>query len=118
MKILVVDDSSVDRHFLTNLLEGLGHEVEAFSSTKGLLEKLSGHEYNIVFLDVVMPEQDGFKFLRELRSNPTTKAQYVVLYSSKSTPLEINYGLKRSGANDYMVKPATKDKLEALLETV
>ena len=118
MKILIVDDSSVDRHFLKNLLEGLGHEVEALDNASGILDKLSDHEFNIVFLDVVMPEQDGFKCLREIRANPTTKEQYVVLYSSKGTPLEINYGLKRAGANEYLVKPATKDKLEALLETV
>ncbi len=118
MKILIVDDSSVDRHFLKNLLEGLGHEVEAVENTRGILDKLSGHEYNIVFLDVVMPEQDGFKFLREIRANPSTKEQYVVLYSSKGTPLEVNYGLKRTGANEYLVKPATKDKLETLLATV
>jgi twitching motility two-component system response regulator PilH len=118
MKILVVDDSSVDRHHLTILLQDLGHSVETYDSTNGVLEHLSQQEYGAVFLDIVMPEKDGYKFLRELRSNAQTANQQVVLYSSKGTSLEINYGLKRSGANHYMVKPATKEKLETVLQAV
>ena len=115
MKILVVDDSSVDRHLLTNLLEDLGHSVDTYENTDGVLDHLSQQDYGIVFLDIVMPHQDGYKFLRELRSNPQTSEQQVVLYSSKGTSLEINYGLKRAGANYYMVKPVTKEKLETVL---
>ena len=118
MKILVVDDSSVDRHLLTNLLEDLGHSVETYENTNGVIDHLSQQAYNVMFLDIVMPQQDGYKFLRELRSNPQTSAQQVILYSSKGTSLEINYGLKRAGANHYMVKPATKEKLETVLQSV
>ena len=118
MKILVVDDSSVDRHLLTNLLEKLGHSVETSESTNGVLERLSQKEYELLFLDIVMPHQDGYKFLRELRANPHTSAQQVVLYSSKGTSLEVKYGLQRSGANHYMVKPATHEKLESLFSAV
>ena len=118
MKILVVDDSSVDRHLLTNLLEDMGHSVETYESTSGVIDRLSANEHEVLFLDIVMPEQDGYKFLRELRSNPNTSSQQVVLYSSKGTSLEVNYGLKRAGANHYMVKPATKEKLETLFATV
>jgi len=118
MKILVVDDSSVDRHHLTSLLQELGHSVETYESTQGVLDHLSQQDYGVVFLDIVMPHQDGYKFLRELRANPGTAEQQVILYSSKGTPLEINYGLKRTGANHYMVKPATKEKLETVLQAV
>jgi two-component system chemotaxis response regulator CheY len=118
MRVLVVDDSAMDRHLLTTLLEDLGHIVETCESTSGVLDKLSQSTYNALFLDVVMPQQDGFKFLRELRANPKTAAQHVILYSSKKTPLEINYGLTRSGANNYLTKPATKDMLESALQKV
>ncbi|MCM1984926.1 response regulator [Lyngbya confervoides] len=116
MKVLIIDDSSVDRHHLTSLLESLGYEVDAYSSTQGVINQVSQQAYDYLFLDIVMPEQDGYKFLRELRANPATANQRVVLYSSKGTPLEVSYGLKRSGANHYMVKPATKEKLATLLQ--
>lgn len=118
MNILVVDDSPVDRHFLMALLEELGHSVETFDSTEGVIPRLLENDYALMFLDIVMPHQDGYKFLRELRANPETADQRVVLYSSKGTSLEVNYGLKRAGANHYIVKPATREKLEMVLQAV
>jgi two-component system chemotaxis response regulator CheY len=116
MRFLIVDDSAVDRHFLTSLLKGLGHQVEAYESTAGILEKLATGDYASMFLDIVMPEKDGYKFLRELRSNQRTEKQHVILYSSKKTSIEINYGLKRGGANDYLTKPISRELLEQTLQ--
>jgi twitching motility two-component system response regulator PilH len=118
MRFLVVDDSSVDRHLLVSILEDLGHQVDAFRSTSGVLEKVAQGSYAAVILDIVMPEQDGFKFLREMRLNPPTANQYVIFCSSKKTPVEINYGIKRAGANDYITKPVTKENLEQALQKV
>lgn len=118
MRFLVVDDSAVDRRFLTSLLEDLGHQVEAHEDTNGILEKLSTGNYASIFLDIVMPDKDGFKFLRELRSNQPTAQQHVILYSSKKTSVEINYGLKRAGANDYLPKPITRERLAQALQRI
>lgn len=118
MRFLIIDDSSVDRHFLAKLLENIGHEVDQCDTPKEALNLVEAGEYDLVFLDVVMPEQDGYKFLRELRMNPTTSNQYVVFCSSKKTPLEINYGLKRAGANDYLTKPVTRETVEQVLDRV
>jgi two-component system chemotaxis response regulator CheY len=118
MKLLVVDDSAVDRHQIVSLVEKLGHEAESCQSTKGVLDKVATGNYVTVLLDVVMPEQDGYKFLRELRSNPATAKQHVIICSSKKTPVEINYGLKRAGANDYLTKPLTQESLEASLAKI
>jgi two-component system chemotaxis response regulator CheY len=116
MKFLVVDDSAVDRHLMISLLEQLGHQAEACQDTKGVLEKVATGNYAAIVLDVVMPEQDGYKFLREIRSHSATAKQHVILYSSKKTPVEINYGIQRAGANDYLTKPATKETLQQVLQ--
>ncbi len=118
MRFLVVDDSSVDRRLMTSLLEEMGHQVEVFQSTDGVLDQVTASDYAAVILDIVMPQQDGYKFLRELRLNPPTQQQYVILCSSKKTPIEVNYGLKRAGANDYITKPVTRSTLEAALQKV
>lgn len=118
MRFLIVDDSSVDRHLLTSLLEGLGHQVDASPTPKDGLERLSTQNYAAVFLDIVMPEQDGYKFLREVRSNQKTAGQHVIFCSSKKTPIEVNYGIKRAGANDYLVKPVTKESIAQVLQKV
>ncbi|MEO0855108.1 MAG: response regulator, partial [Cyanobacteria bacterium J06648_11] len=108
--------SSVDRHLIVSLLEDLGHQVDTSETTTGAIEKISSGGYDAVFLDIVMPQQDGYKFLRELRSNQATAKQRVVFCSSKKTSLEINYGIKRAGADDYVVKPVTRDSLTEVLQ--
>ncbi|NJM68979.1 MAG: response regulator [Scytonema sp. RU_4_4] len=116
MRFLIVDDSAVDRHFLASLLEDLGHQVEAYENTAGVIEKLATSKYASVFLDIVMPEKDGYKFLRELRLNQRTENQHVIFYSCKKTPIEINYGLTRGGADDYLTKPISRERLEQTLQ--
>lgn len=118
MRFLVIDDSAVDRHLLTSLLEELGHHTEVCSSTEGVLDKIALGNYDSVFLDIVMPEQDGYKFLRSLRTNPTTSKQHVIFCSSKKTALEVDYGLRRAGANEYLVKPVTKESVAQILQKV
>lgn len=122
MRFLIIDDSAVDRHFLMALLEEMGHEVEAYESTVGItvgiVEKLQTGHYSSIFLDIVMPGKDGYKFLRELRLNQQTSDQYVIVCSSKTTPVEINYGLNRAGANDYLTKPVSRERLEQALQKI
>jgi CheY-like chemotaxis protein len=118
MHFLVIDDSSVDRHSLASLLKGLGHGVEQCEDPNLALNMIEQGNYDLVFLDVVMPELDGYKFLRSVRLNPSTANQYVVFCSSKKTPIEINYGINRAGANDYLPKPATKEALAQVLERI
>jgi two-component system chemotaxis response regulator CheY len=118
MRFLVVDDSAADRHLLTTLLQELGHQVDSVDKTEGVLDKVARGGYAAVFLDIVLPEQDGYKLLRALRSNQATADQHVIFCSSKKTPLEIDYGLKRAGANNYLVKPVTREGLSQALANV
>ena len=115
MRFLIIDDSSVDRHALASMLEILGHDVDRCASATDALSIIETGGYNLVFLDVVMPEQDGYKFLRTVRLNPSTADQYVVFCSNKKTPLEIDYGVRRAGANDYLPKPVSRESIERVL---
>lgn len=116
MQILVVDDSAVDRQFIAALLEDMGHRVESCETTTGVVEKLSSGKYECLFLDIVMPERDGYKILREIRTNQKTAQQNVVFCSSKKTSVEIKYGLQRAGANDYITKPVNRERLAEVLQ--
>ena len=118
MKFLVIDDSAMDRYLIMSILQKLGHQADACSTPQGALEKIAQENYSAVFLDIVMPEEDGYKFLRKLRSTPNTSEQYVVFCSSKKTNLEINYGLRKAGANDYLVKPVNQKSLREILAKI
>jgi PleD family two-component response regulator len=118
MRFLIIDDSSVDSHALASILEMLGHEADRCTSPLDALSIIEAGKYDLVFLDVVMPDQDGYKFLRTMRLNPNTASQYVVFYSSKKTPLEVNYGIQRAGANDYLPKPVSHEGIERILAKI
>jgi CheY-like chemotaxis protein len=116
MDILVIDDSAVDRYSLTSLLKSLGHHVDQCSESTAAMELIIAKNYAVIFLDVVMPDLDGYRLLRRMRLDPVTSKSYVVLCSIKKTQLEITYGLERAGANDYLPKPATREELEKILQ--
>jgi len=116
-RFLIIDDSATQRHLLTSFLQDFGYTVDACESTTGALEKIINNHYAAILLDIVLPDQDGYKFLRELRSHQQVGDQYVILCSTKNTKLEIDYGLKRAKANDYLTKPVSRESLsEALLK--
>jgi DNA-binding response OmpR family regulator len=113
---LIIDDSATQRHLLSSFLQDLGHTVDICESTSGALDKIMKNRYAAIFLDIVLPDQDGYKFLRELRSHDVAGAQYVILCSTKSTKLEIDYGLRRAKANDYLTKPVSRESLSMALD--
>ncbi|PZO44461.1 MAG: response regulator [Pseudanabaena frigida] len=115
-RFLIIDDSATQRHLLSSFLQDLGHTVDVCESTTGALEKIIQNRYAAILLDIVLPDQDGYKFLRELRSHNQLADQYVILCSTKSTKLEIDYGLKRAKANDYLTKPVSRESLSAVLQ--
>jgi CheY-like chemotaxis protein len=118
MRFLIIDDSSVERLALATGLETLGHQVDQFDSTIDALTTIESGIYDSVFLDVVMPEQDGYKFLRTVRLNPKTAQQHVIFCSNKNTSLEMNYGVRRAGANDYLPKPVNRDSIQKTIEKI
>ena len=115
-RFLIIDDSATQRHLLSSFLQDLGHIVDVCESTIGALEKITSNHYAAVFLDIVLPDQDGYRFLREVRSHRQIADQYVILCSTKSTKLEIDYGLKRAKANDYLPKPVSRESLSEVLQ--
>ncbi len=116
MNILVIDDSAVDRYHLVSLLKSIGHRVDQCAEPNEVMEMIVKKPYEMVFLDVVMPDIDGYRLLRSIRIDPTIRDQYVVICSIKKTPLEVTYGLERAGANDYLPKPATREGLENIFQ--
>jgi CheY-like chemotaxis protein len=118
MRFAVVDDSAVDRHLLVSLLQDMGHDVDVFESSEGVLNKLTEEQYSAVFLDIVMPQQDGYKFLRAVRSHPELMQQHIIFCSSKKTSLEMKYGIEKAGANDYITKPVSRDMVMGALQKV
>lgn len=109
-KISVIDDSKATLDMISDILQKGGHGVTSFSDPNAVEEKLAENKPDLVLLDVVMPERNGYEILRALKRNPETKSIPVILVSSKAEETDIRWGL-RQGAVDYVTKPFTPQQL-------
>lgn len=113
-KILIVDDSDVDAYRAVKALENA--RIEVFRCYDGLDAENYIREYepDLVLLDIVMPLQDGFRTLRQLRGKPEFKHLPIVMLSSKSELADKEWA-SRNCATGYLTKPVNS---KLLLETV
>ena len=75
-----------------------------------LVEKALANDYDLILLDILMPQMDGFEVLRRLRSDPATADLRVVILSALNTTEDIVKGFNL-GANDFITKPIIMEKL-------
>ncbi len=117
-KILVVDDDPLVTGLVKINLELGGFEVEEAWGGEEALQIIEERVPDLVLLDVMMPELDGWDLLRMLRSNPTTKDLPVVLLTAKVQERDVAKGWQM-GADGYISKPFNPlemvDRLKAVL---
>ena len=108
--ILIVDDVQTDRELIGMVVSKAGfHAVYAADGAEAIA-KAKQLKPTMIFLDVVMPVQDGFKTCRDLKKDPDTAKIPVVLVTSKSGDSDKFWGQKQ-GAVDHISKPFSKDHL-------
>lgn len=112
--IAVIDDSQASIDMLVSILQSANHSVTPYSSSVGVENALVQNRPDLILLDVVMPERNGYEVLRALRKSGEVKDVPVVLVSSKSETTDVRWGL-RQGAAAYVTKPFTP---ESILEAV
>jgi class 3 adenylate cyclase len=102
--ILVVDDNAANREMLARRLERDGHRVKLADGGHAALELLRSQPVNLVLLDVMMPQIDGYEVLRQLKSDPVLRDIPVLMISAVD---EIDSVVRciELGAEDYLPKP-------------
>lgn len=112
-KIMVVDDEPSIRKYLQTLLEVEGFDVEALSSGREAIEKVSGGERpDFIILDVLMPELGGIDTLKELLQ--IDRSLNVIMLSCSNEVGTVVEAI-RIGAHDYLTKPFEKSELDAAM---
>lgn len=109
-KVLIVDDDSQLRNVYGLWLSKAGFECVETSGGKRAHELVQKQTFDLVLLDVMMPEIDGFKLCRYIRQTDSNRDTPIVLLSSMSDDQEIEHGLKQ-GATDYLTKPISNHLL-------
>lgn len=109
-KILIVDDEEFNRRLMVDFLED--YDCKTASDGIDALEKVEAFKPDLIFLDVVMPNMDGFEVCKYLKNNPSTRHIPVVLVTSLSDS-EFKIDGFMYGANEFLTKPV--DRMELLV---
>ena len=106
--ILITDDTMFMRKMLGDILRKAGHTVVEAGNGIECVEILKKQDFDLVTLDITMPEMDGLAALKEIKSfKPNQK---VIMVSAMGQQVMVVDAVK-SGASDFIVKPYDKDKL-------
>lgn len=115
MKILIVDDDAMLLEQLQSALQGQNYATVTARNGKQALDLLVDSEYDIIILDVMMPELDGLSFLREIRAQ---KWEVPVLMLSAKGDIEDKIRGLDLGADDYLSKPFSAGELLARIRAL
>ena len=114
VKVLVIDDSNTIRRSAEMFLRQAGYEVILAEDGFDALAKISDHQPNVIFVDIMMPRLDGYQTCALIKQNPMLKSIPVIMLSSKDGVFDRARG-RLAGSDRYLTKPFTKD---GLLEAV
>ena len=109
-KILIVDDSQAEITLMKAVLGKAGYWAVSINDPMRLEQTVEIERPNLILMDVVMPNKNGFQACRELKSLPQFSAIPVVMITSKDTDSD-KFWARQQGADGYVVKPFTKEQL-------
>ena len=108
--LLMVDDVPLNLLVVTKMLTRFNFRIRTAANGVEALEKMAEEKPDLVLLDILMPQMDGFEALQHIRSNPNTKDTRVVILSALNSTEDIVKGFNL-GANDFITKPIIMEKL-------
>ncbi|MFQ5612380.1 MAG: response regulator transcription factor [Anaerolineae bacterium] len=111
-KVLIVDDEVNIIISLEFLMEQAGYRLEIARDGAEALEKVAAFEPDLVLLDIMMPQVNGFEVCRRIRQNPVWQDIKILMLTAKGREVEVNKGLAL-GANAYIIKPFSTRELMA-----
>jgi two-component system, sensor histidine kinase and response regulator len=110
--VLVVDDDATNRDVLFRRLERQGHRVQTASSGAEALDLLRQRPFDLVLLDIMMPDMDGYEVLRQIRDEPRLRQVPVIMISAIDDVQSVVRCIE-AGAEDYLTKPFAPALLRA-----
>ena len=112
IKVLIIDDSNTIRKSAEMFLRQAGYEVFLAEDGFDALAKISDHEPQVIFVDIMMPRLDGYQTCALIKQNPTLRSTPVIMLSSKDGIFDRARG-RLAGSDRYLTKPFTREGLIA-----
>ena len=112
IKVMVIDDSNTIRRSAEIFLVQAGCKVILAEDGFDALSKITDHQPDIIFCDIMMPRLDGYQTCALIKKNPQLAATQVIMLSSKDGLFDRARG-RMAGSDEYLTKPFSKDSLIA-----
>lgn len=110
-RILLVDDELDIAKLVVFRLQKAGYDVISIDSGKGAF-KLLNHKPDLILLDILLPDIDGYTLCKTIKSNPDYKDIPVILFTASATELgKLDQKIKELDAQDYIIKPFDPEEL-------
>ncbi len=116
-KILIADDNENIREALTYLLEDEGHTLSVAKDGAEALRKVREVTPDILFLDIMMPEINGYDVCRTIKNDPDLKKTYIIMLTAKGQADE-QERCREIGADEYVVKPFSPMEIFAKINNI
>jgi CheY-like chemotaxis protein len=116
-RILLVEDNEMNRDMLSRRLERKGYEVELAVDGRQGVDKAKTLEYDLVLMDMSLPEIDGWEATRELRADPATKELPIIALTAHAMSGDRERALE-AGCDDYDTKPIELNRLLGKMEAL
>ena len=110
--ILVIDDDLDTLRLVGLMLQRQGYQISAATNGQQGLEKATEEKPNLILLDIMMPDMDGYEVARRLRKNPITANIPILMFTAK-TQLDDKVAGFEVGADDYLTKPTHPSELQS-----
>src|SRR6202142_558676 len=111
-KILIIDDDVDTLRLVGLMLQRQGYQISAPTNGEQGLAKALEERPDVILLDVMMPDMDGYEVTRRLRKNPATQSTPILMFTAK-TQLDDKVAGFEVGADDYLTKPTHPTELQA-----
>ncbi len=115
--IIIVDDDPDILSTLSDYLKNEGFEVEGAATAEGLFKYLHSHKPDLIILDIVLPDMNGFQICKNLKETEQFSSIPVIILSGQDKDTDQIFGLDL-GALDYLVKPYSPDVLLAKVKSI
>lgn len=117
LKVLVVDDNGINRRVLSRLLSNLGiSSVESAESAAEALQKLADHRFDLVLMDIQMPEMDGYTATKLIRESENSDVR-IIACSAHAFESDVKRSLEE-GMDAHISKPVVASELVAVLKSI